>query len=128
MGTKSGHSSAMRLTRAREVSFRRQVVDFPGSLVQRGCRRTSIHSNCTKWSSLKLVCVCLHSVWISEKGQSFRALTIVPNVRIPVVVNQLHNGPCGGHLKVTTTLERLKQRFYWVGCRPDMLSSLKLKA
>ena len=31
------------------------------------------------------------------------------------VLNKFYNGARGGHLGVTKTLARLKQRFYWVG-------------
>ena len=33
------------------------------------------------------------------------------------VLNEFHNAASGWHLGVTKMLERLKQRFYWVGCQ-----------
>ena len=33
------------------------------------------------------------------------------------VLNEFHNEASGGHLGVTKTLEKLKQRFYWIGCQ-----------
>ena len=58
-----------------------------------------------QWNILKLVSGCLHRVWESEDGQSSRTLMIVPKVRIPEVLNELHNGPSGGHIYITKTLE-----------------------
>ena len=61
-------------------------------------------------SSLKLVCGCLHHVWKSEDSQSSRTLLVVSKIRIPKVLNELHNDPSGGHLKITTTLEKVKKQ------------------
>ena len=32
------------------------------------------------------------------------------------VLNEFYSGTSAGHLRVTKSLERLKQRLYWVGC------------
>lgn len=32
-------------------------------------------------------------------------------------MSEFHNGPSGGHLGITKTIEKLKHRFYWVGCQ-----------
>ena len=46
--------------------------------------------------------------------------SVVPKVRIPEVLNELHNGPSGGHMGITKTLKKLKEKFYWVGCRQSV--------
>ena len=68
-------------------------------------------------SSLKLVYGCLHRVWKSENGQTFRVLMVVPRVGIPDVLNVQYKCPRGGHLRDMKSLEHLKQRFYWTGCQ-----------
>ncbi|CAD7002082.1 unnamed protein product [Ceratitis capitata] len=45
---------------------------------------------------------------------------VVPKLRIPDVLKEFHNGLSGGHLGITKTLEKIKQRFYWVGCRQSV--------
>ena len=41
----------------------------------------------------------------------------MPSYKVKEVLNEFHNGASGGQLGVTKMLERLKQRFYWVGCQ-----------
>uniref|UniRef100_W8B595 RNA-directed DNA polymerase n=1 Tax=Ceratitis capitata TaxID=7213 RepID=W8B595_CERCA len=73
-----------------------------------------------QWNSLELISGCLHRVWENEDGQCSRKLIVVPKLRIPDVLKEFHNGPSGGHLGITKTLEKIKQRFYWVGCRQSV--------
>ncbi|CAD6998461.1 unnamed protein product [Ceratitis capitata] len=69
-----------------------------------------------QWKSLELIFGCLHRVWENENECS-RKLIVVPKLRIPDVLKEFHNGPSGGHLSITKMLEKIKQRFYWIGCR-----------
>ena len=62
----------------------------------------------------------LNRAWETEDWQFSRSLLIVPKVRTPEVRNELHNGPSGGHTGITKTLKKLKQRFYWIGCRQSV--------
>lgn len=70
----------------------------------------------TQWNSLKLNSGCLYRTWESEDGKESKDLIVVPRSRISEVLQELHNGPSGGHLGVNKTVEKVKQRFYWIGC------------
>ena len=36
------------------------------------------------------------------------------------LIKQLHSSDYGGHLGVTKTLRKVKERFYWAGCRENV--------
>jgi len=36
------------------------------------------------------------------------------------VLYQLHDTPTAGHLGIAKTLQRVRQRYYWVGCHQDV--------
>nr|XP_014100470.2 uncharacterized protein LOC118679721 [Bactrocera oleae] len=48
----------------------------------------------------------------------------VLKVKIPEVLNVQYKGPRGGHLRITKTLEKLKQRFYWTGSRQSAMERI----
>ena len=77
----------------------------------------------TERSSLKLVCGCLHRVWKCANGETFRVLRVVSKVRTPEVLNVQYKGP-RGQLRITKTLEKLKQGFYWTGCPQSALERI----
>ena len=56
-----------------------------------------------------------------ENGQTYRPLMAVPKVKILEVLKVQNKGPRGRHLRITKTLEKLKQRFYWTGCRQSAI-------
>lgn len=70
-----------------------------------------------QWNSLKLVDGCLYRTWESADGKISNNLIVVPSSKISEILKEFHNGSSGGHLGITKTLEKLKQRFYWVGCQ-----------
>ena len=45
---------------------------------------------------------------------------VVPSNLKSKLMRLLHNNRIGGHLGVTKTLQKIKQRFYWVGCKQDV--------
>lgn len=73
-----------------------------------------------QWNSLELMDGILHRVWESEDGKHVRKLIVVPKSKIAAILEEFHNGPSGGHLGITKTLEKIKQRFYWVNCRQSV--------
>ncbi|XP_049307227.1 uncharacterized protein LOC125777122 [Bactrocera dorsalis] len=73
-----------------------------------------------QWNSINLVNGYLHRTWESEDGKQSRLLIIVPKSMIPKVLKEYHNGPSGGHLGITKTIEKIKQRFYWIGCQDSI--------
>ncbi|KAH1009937.1 hypothetical protein HUJ05_004313 [Dendroctonus ponderosae] len=46
--------------------------------------------------------------------------TILPKKRVVEVLRYLHNGVGAGYFGVNKTLEKIKERFYWDGCRTDV--------
>lgn len=73
-----------------------------------------------QWDSLSLINGCLYRKWESTDGKTTSNLVVVPASKKADVLKEFHNGPSGCHLGVTKTLEKLKQRFYWVGCQQDV--------
>ncbi|KAJ8983250.1 hypothetical protein NQ317_008860 [Molorchus minor] len=45
---------------------------------------------------------------------------VVPKTRVPGVLQEIHGGASGGHLGVTRTLAKLRERFYWVNATKDV--------
>jgi transposase InsO family protein len=50
-----------------------------------------------------------------------RLQVVLPRSMRNDVLQQLHSDPTAGHLGTFKTLERVKQRFYWIGWRRDVL-------
>ncbi|UYV66849.1 K02A2.6-like [Cordylochernes scorpioides] len=65
---------------------------------------------------------------ISDKSPALKALwaqwdslrLVVPEVKIPCVLREVHSGASGSHFGVTKTLRKVRERFYWVYCREDV--------
>lgn len=49
-----------------------------------------------------------------------REQLIIPRSRVPEILRHLHDGAGGGHLGVTKTLQKVRDRFYWVNCKEDV--------
>ena len=49
-----------------------------------------------------------------------RQQIVLPRTLRHGVMDQLHSAPTSGHLGIAKTVERVKQRFYWVGWRRDV--------
>ena len=53
-------------------------------------------------------------------GKDVRVQVILPRTLRDNIMTQLHCAATSGHLGTMKTLERIKQRFYWVGWRKDV--------
>ena len=73
-----------------------------------------------QWDSLKLIDRCLYRSWESADGNTTSNLIVVPSLKVNEIMNQSHKEHSGGHLSVTKTVKKLKQRYYWVGCKKDV--------
>ena len=49
------------------------------------------------------------------------ARLVVPQRLARDILTKLHNSPVGGHLGIKKTLEKVRQRFYWVKQREDVV-------
>lgn len=74
----------------------------------------------TQWQTLSLHDGCLYRIWESEDGRTSTKLLVVPRKRIEEIIAEYHNGSSGGHLGNTKTVEKIKKRFYWVGCQESV--------
>lgn len=73
-----------------------------------------------QWDSLVMKDGLLKRVWESPDGRESTFLTVLPKKRVPEVLEAVHNGIGGGHFGVNKTLEKAKERFYWVNSRQDV--------
>ena len=72
-----------------------------------------------QWDRLQLRDGALYRRWESETGDEVRWQLLVPSSMKAEVFTQLHDGKTAGHLGVNKTIERVKERFYWLGCSRD---------
>ncbi|CAB4041567.1 Hypothetical predicted protein, partial [Paramuricea clavata] len=73
-----------------------------------------------QWDSLCLKNNVLYRKWESSDGTDIRLQLVVPNSLKQPILTQLHNHVTAGHFGVTKTVERIRQKFYWVNCRSDV--------
>ncbi|UYV62799.1 K02A2.6-like [Cordylochernes scorpioides] len=73
-----------------------------------------------QWDSLRVENGLLKRVWESADGRSTKMQLVVPKVKIPCVLREVHSGASGSHFGVTKTLRKVRERFYWVYCREDV--------
>jgi hypothetical protein len=66
--------------------------------------------------SLKLIDGVLYRQWkdLPNGGVHAKLQLVIPRHLVSDVMSQLHDSPTGGHMGATKTLEKVRQRFYWV--------------
>ncbi|KAK3742155.1 hypothetical protein QZH41_007827 [Actinostola sp. cb2023] len=74
----------------------------------------------SQWDRLQLRDGVLYRKWESEEGDTVQWQLLVPKSLRPEVLRGLHDAKTAGHLGVTKTLGRVKQRFYWYKCSQDV--------
>ena len=62
----------------------------------------------------------LYRKWETEDGHGTRLQLVLLRSLVPDVLSALHNAPSVGHLGVTKTVKRVRERFYWYGLRHDV--------
>ena len=62
----------------------------------------------------------LYRRWENESGKVSKPLLVVPRSLVNDVLTSLHDGPTAGHLGITKTLQKVRERFYWPGQRQDV--------
>lgn len=76
-----------------------------------------------QWEMLKLSNGILHRKWFPQ-GKHARAVPyeqlVAPGEIRYRILKSLHDSPTGGHLGITKTVNRVRQRFYWVGYKNDI--------
>ncbi|KAG5885287.1 hypothetical protein JTB14_000844 [Gonioctena quinquepunctata] len=80
----------------------------------------AVKSYWAQWNSLILDNGILKRVLEADIGGEDRRQIIVPRNRREEVLREIHDGVAGGHLGVTKTLQKVRQRFYWANCQADV--------
>ncbi|KAG5885996.1 hypothetical protein JTB14_025390 [Gonioctena quinquepunctata] len=80
----------------------------------------AVKSYWAQWNSLILDNGILKRVLEADIGGEDRRQIIVPRNRREEVLREIHDGVAGGHLGVTKTLQKVRQRFYWTNCQADV--------
>ena len=75
-----------------------------------------------QWDSLYLEGDLLKRKWESADGSKHRMQTVIPRSRTTEILDEMHGGPSGGHLGVNKTLDKTRERFYWLHVREDVES------
>ena len=74
----------------------------------------------SQWDSLKLIEGVLFRRWETPAGDRIVKQLVLSRDLQPHVLHLLHNVPTAGHLGITKTLGRIRERFYWVQCSKDV--------
>ncbi|POS82547.1 hypothetical protein EPUL_004988, partial [Erysiphe pulchra] len=79
-----------------------------------------VKSYWAQWDSLILEDGLLKRSLENEEGVAARNQLVIPRSRVPEVLRKLHDGTSGGHFGIKKTLEKVRERFYWVNCKEDV--------
>ena len=54
-----------------------------------------------------------------------RHAVVIPNTLVPKVLEGLHNSPAGGHMGITRTIHRARERFFWPKMRTSIVNFIQ---
>ena len=74
----------------------------------------------SQWDRLALRDGVLYRRWEEDDGKTFTWQLVVPESLKTEILRELHDSKTAGHLGVTKTLGRVKQRFYWYKCSQEV--------
>jgi hypothetical protein len=83
-------------------------------------RSPTYKSYWAQWKSLFVTKGILERNWESANGLSKIPQIVVPWSRVKDVLTELYDGPSRGHLGVNKTLNKVRQRFYWLQAITDI--------
>ena len=75
------------------------------------------------WQSISEYSATLKSYWakwdslhLEERllKRKCRMQVVLPRSKTVEVLKKMHGGPSGGHIEVNKTLDRIRERFYWL--------------
>jgi predicted aspartyl protease len=80
-----------------------------------------VRSLCSQWAHLTIREGLLYRNW-SDKHDSSRQIVqlVAPQELRQDIFSHLHKERVGGHLGISKTLENVRRRFYWPGCKSDI--------
>ncbi len=73
-----------------------------------------------QWEQLELHQGCLYRRWTNDVGGGSRLLLVVPISLREQVMTAAHDGPGGGHLGISKTVPKVRNKYYWIGCSKDV--------
>ena len=77
-----------------------------------------IRGLCSRWESLELHAGVLYRRWSPRYDRESEGLqVVVPVVLQSLIFQQLHTERTGGHLGIQRTVEKVRSRFFWPGCK-----------
>ena len=80
----------------------------------------AVKSYWSQWERLQLRDNVLYRRWEAEAGDTVQWQLVVPKGLRAEILREMHDAKTAGHLGVTKTLGRIKQRFYWYRCSQDV--------
>ena len=80
----------------------------------------NVKSYWAQWDSIMVEDGILKRAMENTEGTETKVQLIIPRNRVPEVLKEIHDGSGGGHFGVSKTLEKLRQRFYWINCKEDV--------
>ena len=101
------------------LSWRESRSDPPPKEELQGLSRT-VHNLCSHWEVLEIRNGVLYRRYENEDGTTSEPLLVVPRCLVNDVLTSLHDSPTSGHLGITKTLAKVRERFYWPGQRQDV--------
>ncbi|KAJ8977260.1 hypothetical protein NQ317_003961 [Molorchus minor] len=72
------------------------------------------------WDSLIVEDGILKRLWENTDGKEIRKQIVLPRARVNEVLQEVHGGVGGGHFGVNKTLNKVRERFYWLRSRADV--------
>ncbi|KAJ8975435.1 hypothetical protein NQ317_005471 [Molorchus minor] len=72
------------------------------------------------WDSLIVEDGILKRLWEDTDGKEIRKQIVLPRARVNEVLQEVHGGVGGGHFGVNKTLNKVRERFYWLRSRADV--------
>ena len=90
------------------------------ALVQVSGKGSIVRSLWAQWDRLELRDNVLYRRWEDNVGNVTMFQFVVPQVLVDDVLHALHGGIGGGHLGITKTLRKIRERFYWPGLQKDV--------
>jgi hypothetical protein len=73
-----------------------------------------------QWKPLGVRDGILIHCWESINGRKKTLQIIVSRSKVKEVLEKMHGGSSGGHLGANKTLDKVRQRYYWVNLRADV--------
>ena len=80
-----------------------------------------VRALCSRWDSLEIVGSLLYRRWGHKDNPQQTILHLVAPMSLrKQIFDLLHSNPAAGHLGITRTVERVRSRFFWPGCKGDI--------